>query len=87
MDECTLRHRLGVIGMKCDEHECVFWTHVGPEGSEPRCAVEYFRLLDAPGQELAEWLIGLKDEQLAEALGLRKVYPSQQLPTSRSFRR
>jgi hypothetical protein len=72
-----LRKRLGLIGIDCDEDDCLFWAHVGPEGSESRCAVQYFNLLDAPGRELAEWLIGLKDDQLAEAIGLRKVYPAK----------
>ena len=87
MDECILRNRLGIVGVRCDERECVFWSHVGPEGSEPRCAVKYFELLDAPGQELAEWLMGLKDEQIAEALGLRRIHPSPELVKPRPIRR
>lgn len=77
MDECSLRERLGLIGVACDEDDCVFWAHVGPDGSASRCAVKYFNLLEAPGRELAEWLIGLKDEQLAEALGLRRIHPAK----------
>jgi len=60
----------------CDHEHCVLWAQLGLDG-EPQCAVEYFKLLDAPGQELAEWLLSLKEHQVAEALGLRNVSPQK----------
>ena len=77
MDECPLRRRVRNLGLVCDESECVLWAHLGPEGSvaTSQCAVQYFKLLDAPGNQLADWLLGLKEEQLAQVLGLRRVPP------------
>jgi len=75
LDECSLRKRLLGTSIACDRDSCALWAQLGLDG-EPQCAVKYFKLLDAPGEELAEWLLNLKDEQLAEALGMRKVYPS-----------
>lgn len=77
MDECPLRLRTRNLSVSCDENECVFWSHFGPEGSPPQCAVQYFRLLDEQGQELAEWLLSLKEDQIVEALGLSKVHPAK----------
>jgi hypothetical protein len=50
----------------------VLWAQLGLDG-EPQCAVKYFKLLDAPGNELAEWLLGLREDQVAEALGMRRI--------------
>jgi len=78
MDECALRRRLYDTEFACDEDGCVFWAQLGLEANaERQCAVQYFKLLDAPGDELAEWLLSLKEERLAEALGLRKVHPTK----------
>lgn len=76
MDECALRKRLLGTSLACDRDNCVLWAQLGLEG-EPQCAVKYFKLMDAPGQELAEWLMSLKEDQIAEALGLRKVPPTK----------
>ena len=75
MEECVLRRRVRNLGVSCDEGECVFWAHLGPEGEAARgqCAVQYFKLLDAPGAKLAEWLLSLKEDQLAQVLGLQRV--------------
>ena len=68
-----LRKRVRQIGVECDEGECVFWAQLGLDG-EPQCAVEYFKLLDAPGLELAEWLLGLKErDEIVAALGLERI--------------
>ncbi len=77
MDECLLRKRTRNLSVSCDENQCVFWSHFGPDDSPSRCAVQYFQLLDAPGQELAEWLLSLKEHQIVEVLGLDRVYPTK----------
>lgn len=61
MRECALRRTVRDLGFECDEDHCIFWSHVGPDHAAPRCAVEYFGLLGEPGQELAEWLLSLKE--------------------------
>jgi len=61
------------LGIACDEDECIFWAQLGPEGDGARsqCAVQYFSLLGAPGKEMAEWLLSLKERaDLADILGL-----------------
>ncbi|MRS12069.1 MAG: hypothetical protein EG823_03240 [Actinobacteria bacterium] len=75
MGECALRRRVRELGFECDENDCVFWAHLGcGDGTGPaQCAIQYFRLLDDSGNELAEWLLSLKEEQLAEVLGLRRL--------------
>jgi hypothetical protein len=77
VDDCELRQRLLGTAFACDEHECVFWAALGPEGESvrPQCAVKYFGLLDAPGRELAEWFLSLKEDQVAEVLGRRLIPP------------
>lgn len=77
MDECMLRKRVRGLGIPCDENECIFFAHFGPDGAPMQCAVQYFRLLDEHGDELASWLLSLKEDQIAEALGLKKVLPSK----------
>jgi len=78
VDDCTLRKRVRGTQFACDEDGCVFWAQLGLEAEGARrCAVKYFQLLDAPGQELAEWLLSLKEEQIVEALGMRKVPPAK----------
>lgn len=73
MKTCALRKRVRDIGIKCDEDECVFWTQLGLDG-EPQCAVTYFKLLDEPGREMAEWLLSLKErDQIHDALGMRRI--------------
>lgn len=68
MNECELRRRVRGVGVACDENECVFWTRLGMSG-ESRCAVQYFKLLEPSGTELAEWLLSLKEDQIAQLLG------------------
>lgn len=70
--ECELRRHVLSLGIPCDEDECIFWTHLGPEGGEQmQCAVQYFQLLGPSGQELAAWLLSLKQRtDVAEILGL-----------------
>ena len=77
MEECELRKRVQGLGLDCDQDNCVFWAELGlgGEGARPQCALQYFRLLDARGAEFAEWLLSLKEEQIAEVLGLKKVPP------------
>lgn len=77
MDECALRKRVRDLNVPCDEDECVFFTHFGPDGAPMQCAIQYFRLLDEQGDELAEWLLSLKGDQIVEALGLKKVRPTK----------
>jgi hypothetical protein len=73
MKECELRRRVRDLGFDCDEDQCIFWDHVGPEHAAPRCAVEYFGLLGQPGQELAKWLLSLKDRaDLERVLGIER---------------
>jgi hypothetical protein len=73
MKTCVLRKRVRSVGLSCDENECIFWSQLGLEG-EPQCAVQYFKLLDAPGQELAEWLLSLKEgHEIEAALGIRRI--------------
>lgn len=63
MNECELRRHVLDLGLPCDEGECLFWTHLGPEGEDaaPRCAIEYFGMLGEAGEELAAWLLSLKE--------------------------
>lgn len=68
MNECELRRRVRDVGVVCDEGECVFWSKLGMSG-ESRCAVQYFRLLEPSGTELAEWLLSLKEHQIVQLLG------------------
>lgn len=72
MDECALRRRVLELGIPCDEGECLFWTELGPhpEDARPQCAVQYFKLLHGADSQLADWLLGLKDSQIFEALGM-----------------
>jgi hypothetical protein len=74
--QCVLRERVRAIGVPCDEDNCVFWHELGLQGT-PQCAVQYFRLLDAPGsQELAEWLLSLKERaEILAALGKQRIGP------------
>ena len=73
MRECVLRRHVHDLGLPCDEDNCLFWAHVGPEDAEPQCAVEYFGLLGEAGSEIAEWLLSLKDRtDVAEILGLER---------------
>lgn len=60
------------IGVNCDESECAFWSALGEE-SRPQCALQYFQLLDAGKPGLAKWLLELKEEQLADLLGMRPL--------------
>lgn len=71
MNECELRRRVRSVGVACDEDECVFWTALGLNG-EPQCAVQFFHLLEGAGSELAEWLLSLKEHQVAQLLGVDK---------------
>lgn len=68
MEGCELRSRVKDMAFPCDENSCVFWTTLGLTGT-PQCAVKYFRLLDGSGGELAEWLLSLKEHQIAQLLG------------------
>lgn len=77
MDECVLRKRVRSLNVPCDESECIFFAHFGPDGAPMQCALQYFKLLDERGDELATWLLGLKEDQIAQALGLNKVVPSK----------
>lgn len=72
MEECELRRRVKNLGFACDEGECIFWTTLGLSG-EPQCAVNYFKLLEGSGTELAEWLLSLKEDQVAQLLGRGEV--------------
>lgn len=73
MSECELRRRVRDAGIACDDDECVFWAHLGADG-EPQCAIQYFRMLDGPGLELAEWLLSLKENhEIEAALGVRRI--------------
>jgi hypothetical protein len=70
---CVLRKRALDVGVDCDEDECVFWAQLGIDGT-PQCAIEYFKLLDAPGQELADWLLQLKErDEIVAALGIERI--------------
>lgn len=77
MDECALRKRVRGLSVACDETECVFFAHFGPDAASMQCAIQYFKLLDEQGDELAEWLLSLKEDQIVEALGLKKVSPTK----------
>lgn len=77
MENCALRKRVRDLDIPCDESECIFFAHFGPDGAPMQCAIQYFRLLDERGAELAEWLLGLREEQIVEALGLKKVVPTK----------
>ncbi|MBN2847909.1 MAG: hypothetical protein JXP72_05590 [Coriobacteriia bacterium] len=73
MRECVLRRHVRDLGLPCDEDSCLFWAHVGPADAEPQCAVEYFGLLGEAGNEIAEWLLSLKERtDVAEILGLER---------------
>ena len=78
MNECALRRHVLDLGLPCDEDECLFWTHLGPEGegATSRCAIEYFGMLGEAGEELAEWLLSLKERtDVAQILGLERSKP------------
>jgi len=77
VDECILRKRVRDLNVPCDESECIFFAHFGPDGAPMQCAIQYFKLLDEQGHELAEWLLGLKEDQIAQALGLRNIAPAR----------
>lgn len=77
MGDCELRKRVRDLNISCDEDECIFFAHFGPDGAPMQCAIQYFRLLDQQGEELAEWLLSLKEHQVVEALGLKKVAPAK----------
>ena len=77
MDECALRKRVRGLNVSCDEAECIFFAHFGPDGAPMQCAIQYFKLLDEQGDELAEWLLSLKEDQIAQALGLKKIAPGK----------
>lgn len=77
MDNCALRKRVRGLDIPCDQDECIFFAHFGPDGAPMQCAVQYFRLLEEQGGELAEWLLSLKEDQIVEALGLKKVAPTK----------
>lgn len=68
MENCELRQRMKGLSVACDADRCVFWSKLGLSG-EPQCALNYFKLLDGAGSELAEWLLSLKEEQIAQLLG------------------
>jgi len=71
MQECALRRHVRSLGFECDEDDCLFWAHIGPEGAEPQCALQYFGLLGDAGKELAEWLLSLKERaHVEQALGI-----------------
>lgn len=71
--ECALRRKVQGLGVDCDEDRCLFWAQFGPEDAPPQCAVQYFRLLEGPDSALAEWLLGLKQSEIAGLLGVRRV--------------
>lgn len=77
MGDCELRKRVRDLNIPCDEDECIFFAHFGPDGAPMQCAVQYFKLLDQQGEELAEWLLSLKEHQVVQALGLKKVVPAK----------
>ena len=77
MGDCELRKRVRDLSLPCDEDECIFFTHFGPDDAPMQCAVQYFKLLDQQGEDLAEWLLSLKEHQIVEALGLKKVTPAK----------
>jgi hypothetical protein len=77
VDECALRKRVQDLNVACDHEECVFFAHFGPDGAPMQCAIQYFKLLDEQGDELAEWLLSLKEDQIVQALGLKKIEPTK----------
>lgn len=68
MDECLLRRRVLDLGYNCDEERCPFWAAFG-YGEEPRCAVQYFKLLEGDDSQLAQWLLSLRESQIRLLLG------------------
>jgi len=63
MDECELRRANDIVGVHCEEEECVYWRviehmdeHDGPQNG---CAIQHFALLDG-GDVMVAWLLSVK---------------------------
>jgi hypothetical protein len=79
VQECELRRHFRAIGVACDEDECIFWDHLGLGAGEShaQCAVKHFNLLGTHGNEIADWLLRLKDRaDAAEVLNLPLMRPA-----------
>jgi hypothetical protein len=63
MDECELRRSNDIVGVHCDQDECVYWREVehmdAHDGSREGCAIQHFALLDG-GDEVTAWLLCVK---------------------------
>ena len=64
MPQCELKAANGMLGVTCDERECVYWRLVeqldlSAEPLPEQCAIQHFSLLDG-GSGVAVWLLSVK---------------------------
>ena len=71
MADCLLRRANGRPDTLCDEEFCAYWRvvdHLGvaEESDWKGCAIQHFALLEG-GEDLAAWLLSVKERAVAEA--------------------
>ena len=63
MSRCEL-HAANGMSSECIEGECPYWRAVGHLDigeSAAGCAIQYFELLGEPGDEIAGWLLSVRE--------------------------